>query len=160
MSSPLTTAACLTNIPARSSGHPAPTPRPGLLPRGIQGLARVYRGAERQARLRLAQALAELDDAVTVNLAGGELLIEFDGRRVDYDKEAARQLSLAYAISVHKSQGSEYPAVVLPLLHGPMGEDGTVQGFLEILGLKYVGSDVHGSAVAMDKAIAKSVFRI
>lgn len=50
------------------------------------------------------------------------------------------------------------PDVVFPALHGPPGEDGTVQGFLEILGLKYVGSDVHGSAVAMDKAIAKSVF--
>ncbi len=51
------------------------------------------------------------------------------------------------------------PDVVFPALHGPPGEDGTVQGFLEILGLKYVGSGVHGSAVAMDKAIAKSVFQ-
>ena len=50
------------------------------------------------------------------------------------------------------------PEVVFPALHGPPGEDGTVQGFLEILGLRYVGSDVHGSAVAMDKSIAKSVF--
>ncbi len=51
------------------------------------------------------------------------------------------------------------PDVVFPALHGPPGEDGTVQGFLEILGLPYVGSDVHGSAVAMDKHIAKHVFR-
>ena len=51
------------------------------------------------------------------------------------------------------------PDVVFPALHGPPGEDGTVQGFLEILSLPYVGSDVHGSAVAMDKAIAKEVFR-
>jgi len=51
------------------------------------------------------------------------------------------------------------PDVVFPALHGPPGEDGTVQGFLEILGFTYVGSDVHGSAVAMDKAIAKSVFK-
>lgn len=50
------------------------------------------------------------------------------------------------------------PEVVFPALHGPPGEDGTVQGFLEILGLPYVGSGVHGSAAAMDKAIAKSVF--
>lgn len=50
------------------------------------------------------------------------------------------------------------PDVVFPALHGPPGEDGTVQGFLEILGLPYVGSGVHGSAAAMDKAIAKSVF--
>jgi D-alanine-D-alanine ligase len=50
------------------------------------------------------------------------------------------------------------PDVVFPALHGPPGEDGTVQGFLEILGYPYVGSDVHGSAVAMDKALAKAVF--
>jgi len=50
------------------------------------------------------------------------LVVEFDGRRVEYDQEAMRHLSLAYAISVHKSQGSEYPAVVILLLteHYPM----------------------------------------
>ena len=52
----------------------------------------------------------------------GDLIVEFDGRLVEYDHEAARHLSLAYAISVHKSQGSEYPAVVVLLLteHYPM----------------------------------------
>lgn len=45
--------------------------------------------------------------------------------------------------------------VVLPLLHGPMGEDGTVQGLLELLDIAYVGSGVLGSAVSMDKAVAK-----
>jgi D-alanine-D-alanine ligase len=49
--------------------------------------------------------------------------------------------------------------VVFPALHGPPGEDGTLQGFLEILGYPYVGSDVHGSAFAMDKIVSKSVFR-
>jgi D-alanine--D-alanine ligase len=47
--------------------------------------------------------------------------------------------------------------VVLPLLHGPMGEDGTVQGLLELANVPYVGSGVLGSAVAMDKAMAKQV---
>ena len=51
------------------------------------------------------------------------------------------------------------PDVVFPILHGPPGEDGTLQGFLEILGYPYVGSDVHSSALAMDKIIAKQVFR-
>lgn len=51
------------------------------------------------------------------------------------------------------------PDVVFPALHGPPGEDGTVQGFLELLGFPYVGSGVHGSAVAMDKSLAKTVFR-
>ena len=47
------------------------------------------------------------------------------------------------------------PVVVLPLLHGPMGEDGTVQGLLEMAGVPYVGSGVLGSALCMDKAMAK-----
>ena len=47
--------------------------------------------------------------------------------------------------------------VVLPLLHGPMGEDGTVQGMLELANVAFVGSGVLGSALAMDKAMAKQV---
>lgn len=47
--------------------------------------------------------------------------------------------------------------VVMPLLHGPMGEDGTIQGLLELTNLPYVGTGVLGSAVAMDKAMAKQV---
>jgi D-alanine-D-alanine ligase len=47
--------------------------------------------------------------------------------------------------------------VVFPVLHGPMGEDGTVQGMMELAGLPYVGAGVLGSAVAMDKAMAKTV---
>ncbi len=47
--------------------------------------------------------------------------------------------------------------VVVPLLHGPLGEDGTVQGMLELADLPYVGTGVLGSAVAMDKAMAKLV---
>ena len=48
--------------------------------------------------------------------------------------------------------------VVVPLLHGPYGEDGTVQGLFELAGVPYVGSGVVGSAVAMDKVIMKSAF--
>jgi len=48
--------------------------------------------------------------------------------------------------------------VVLPLLHGPFGEDGSVQGLLKIMGLPFVGSDVLGSAVGMDKGVMKAVF--
>ncbi len=48
--------------------------------------------------------------------------------------------------------------VVFPLLHGPYGEDGTVQGLLELAGLPYVGSGVLGSAVGMDKVMMKQAF--
>lgn len=51
------------------------------------------------------------------------------------------------------------PDVVFPVLHGPPGEDGTVQGYLEILGFPYVGSGVLASACAMDKSVAKALFR-
>lgn len=47
--------------------------------------------------------------------------------------------------------------VVFPVLHGPMGEDGTVQGLLELAGIPYVGSGVLGSAVGMDKAMTKTI---
>src|SRR5215204_4600046 len=45
--------------------------------------------------------------------------------------------------------------VVFPVLHGPMGEDGSVQGLLELAGVPYVGSGVLGSAVGMDKDVMK-----
>jgi D-alanine-D-alanine ligase len=47
--------------------------------------------------------------------------------------------------------------VVFPVLHGPRGEDGTIQGMLELAGIPYVGAGVLGSAVAMDKAMAKTI---
>ncbi|MBE5039943.1 D-alanine--D-alanine ligase family protein [Ructibacterium gallinarum] len=52
-----------------------------------------------------------------------------------------------------------YPVdVVFPVLHGKNGEDGTVQGLLELAGIPYVGSGVIGSAACMDKCIAKALF--
>ena len=45
--------------------------------------------------------------------------------------------------------------VVFPVLHGPLGEDGTVQGFLRLADVPYVGADVLGSAVGMDKDVMK-----
>lgn len=49
--------------------------------------------------------------------------------------------------------------VVFPVLHGPMGEDGTIQGFLELADLPYVGSGILGSAIGMDKDVAKRLLR-
>ena len=48
--------------------------------------------------------------------------------------------------------------VVFPVLHGPYGEDGTVQGLLELINVPYVGAGVLGSAVGMDKAVMKVLF--
>ncbi len=49
--------------------------------------------------------------------------------------------------------------VVFPVLHGPFGEDGTVQGLLEMADMAYVGAGVVGSAVGMDKGVFKDVMR-
>ena len=64
--------------------------------------------------------------------------------------------AMANALSLLSNAGVD---AVLPLLHGPMGEDGTLQGLLEFCGVPYVGCGVAASAVAMDKGLAKDVFR-
>jgi len=62
----------------------------------------------------------DLGTVKEINMFSEELMIEFDeGRLVTYSFRQADELELAYAITVHKSQGSEYPAVVIPLLTGP-----------------------------------------
>lgn len=48
--------------------------------------------------------------------------------------------------------------IAFPVLHGPYGEDGTIQGLFEMIGLKYVGSGVLASSVCMDKSFAKPIF--
>ncbi len=52
---------------------------------------------------------------------------------------------------------SEKNLVVFPLLHGPLGEDGTIQGLLEVIDVPYIGSGVLGSALAMDKIATKEI---
>ena len=66
-----------------------------------------------------------------------------------------RQIERRQALSAVKSAQLD---VVFPVLHGTYGEDGTVQGLLELAGVPYVGCGVMASAAAMDKAIAKAVF--
>ena len=53
---------------------------------------------------------------VTAQSEGGGLEVDFDGNRVELERAQSNDLQLAYAISIHKSQGSEFPAVVIPLL--------------------------------------------
>jgi len=53
---------------------------------------------------------------VTIDTEAQEVLLSFDGRTVPYDYADLDEIALAYAVSVHKSQGSEYPAVVIPIL--------------------------------------------
>jgi D-alanine-D-alanine ligase len=99
------------------------------------------------------------EDAVA-QLEGGRdaLPAAFDvaGPPVELPSEPGRG-----ALVTHNVGGSPAPLavdVVFPLLHGPYGEDGTVQGLLDLAGLPYVGSGVLGSAVAMDKIMMKRAF--
>jgi D-alanine-D-alanine ligase len=59
-----------------------------------------------------------------------------------------------------QTAGSRGLPVVLPILHGPFGEDGTMQGLLELAGVPYVGPGVLASALAMDKGVAKELFAV
>ena len=57
---------------------------------------------------------------LSINEAAGEMTVEFDeGKRVSYTFSLLEELELSYAITIHKSQGSEYPGVIMPLLSGP-----------------------------------------
>ncbi|MCM2281531.1 MAG: D-alanine--D-alanine ligase [Bdellovibrionaceae bacterium] len=61
------------------------------------------------------------------------------------------------ALDTHKKLGDI--DVVFPILHGPYGEDGTIQGYFRLMGVPFVGSGVLGSAVGMDKDFTKRVLR-
>jgi exodeoxyribonuclease V alpha subunit len=58
----------------------------------------------------------DIGTVLSVNTSAGTLLANFDGERHEFDRGALGNLGLAYAISIHKSQGSEYPVVIIPLL--------------------------------------------
>lgn len=76
------------------------------------------------------------------------------GREVTLVPEPSRRALLAL------DGGEQVPLdVVFPVLHGPCGEDGTVQGLFELAGLAYVGAGVLASAVGMDKGAMKAAFR-
>jgi D-alanine-D-alanine ligase len=71
------------------------------------------------------------------------------------EREGAHSQSADAARALVRSLGLD---VVFPVLHGPYGEDGTIQGLLELAGVAYVGAGVLASALAMDKAVARVVF--
>ena len=75
------------------------------------------------------------------------------------DKLVATGVPISITQIVADARSNER-TVVLPLLHGPLGEDGTIQGVLEVANIPYVGSGVLGSAVAMDKGVAKQLLAV
>jgi len=90
-------------------------------------------------------------------LSDGPLpVVEFEGERAEFAMDGSRKL---YSIdaSGNRTQTAVLD-VVFPVLHGPFGEDGTMQGFLELAGLPYVGNGVFASAAGMDKEFSKALF--
>jgi D-alanine-D-alanine ligase len=84
------------------------------------------------------------------------------GRMPEVTASAGAAVALASEAGVRELVGADGSRsaidVVFPVLHGPYGEDGAVQGMLELAGIPYVGAGVLGSAVGMDKAVQKVLF--
>jgi D-alanine-D-alanine ligase len=98
------------------------------------------------------------DNAERWALRKGELAVVPDeGARVEFAMDGSRQI---YRISIDGSRSSLGAVdIVFPVLHGPFGEDGTIQGFLELAGIPYVGNGVLASAAGMDKEFTKAIFQ-
>lgn len=74
------------------------------------------------------------------------------------ENEEELHLTLNNSQEITPSSIREENSVIFPVLHGPNGEDGTVQGLFEVLNMPYVGAGVLASACAMDKIVAKQLF--
>jgi D-alanine-D-alanine ligase len=88
-------------------------------------------------------------DTLVVSHPSEDTLVTIERRRGSDDAEGEPDRAVVTGLGLD---------VVFPVLHGPYGEDGTVQGLLELASVPYVGSGVLGSAVGMDKAAMKAVF--
>lgn len=73
------------------------------------------------------------------------------------DEKLMTNQTIVASQAIKPSDIYEENAVVFPVLHGPMGEDGSIQGFLEVLKMPYVGTNILSSSVAMDKITTKRV---
>ncbi len=89
-----------------------------------------------------------------------------DGPHADWENAGGRPAVLSADRSIHGMLVLDEESyerigldVVLPVLHGKLGEDGAMQGLLELAGIPYVGCDVQSSALCMDKALAYTVVR-
>jgi D-alanine-D-alanine ligase len=155
------------------------SPGPAGSPEGRIRIAVVFggRSAEHEVSvISAASVLSALDperfDVVTIGIdkAGGWHLLSAlpsasgqgrtlpavaaeEGTAVTLSREPGQHALVA-------ADGSRAPVdVVFPVLHGPFGEDGTLQGMLELAGVPYVGAGVLASALGMDKAVQKVLFR-
>ena len=122
------------------------------------------RSSEHEISLASAQSVIQALDparyeAVTVEIGRDGRWARGSGSRAELERDGR---SAAETLPVPTSRVPETLAgvdVVFPVLHGPFGEDGTVQGLLELADVPYVGAGVTASALCMDKDLFKSVLR-
>ena len=124
---------------------------------GIRG------GRSSEHAISLASAASVID---ALEASGNEVVAVAIDRSGGWQLEGRPQLETGETGSaLDRLPGSDVAAtladveVVFPVLHGPFGEDGTVQGLLELAGVPYVGAGVLASALCMDKDIFKAVLR-
>jgi len=90
--------------------------------KGLKAVSGEYRPGDKLIQLRNNYDKnlfnGDIGTVVSVDLAKGMLIADFDGERHTFDRGEFGDVALAYAISIHKSQGSEYPVVIIPLLKG------------------------------------------
>ncbi|HEX5850991.1 MAG TPA: D-alanine--D-alanine ligase family protein [Rubrobacter sp.] len=129
------------------------------------------RSGEHEVSLASARAIAEAlgksgrHEVVPVGItregrwiSSGEPMRELESRS-GYLADGSPEVSVPPASAAEKlPAGLGSVDVVFPVLHGPYGEDGTIQGMLELAGIPYVGSGVLGSAAGMDKPTMKKIF--
>ena len=120
------------------------------------------RSSEHEISVASAQSVIEALDPDRYDVRTIE--IHRDGRWELGSGEIQRELGRPVAETLPVPTGSApetlgHVDVVLPILHGPFGEDGTVQGLLELAGVPYVGAGVTASALCMDKDLFKAVCR-
>ena len=95
-------------------------------------------------------------DPAGLTLSAQLPVVPDNGTRILFpDTAASRELRVVDPDGTVRSLGEV--DVAFPILHGPFGEDGTIQGMLELVGLPYVGNGVLASALGMDKHYTKSV---
>lgn len=129
-------------------------------------------------RIRLAVLAGGRSSEHDISLASARSVIEaldparYDATTIEIGRDGRWELPAAEPREVPSGTAETLPIpshgslqaigevdVVLPILHGPFGEDGTVQGLLELAGIPYIGAGVAASALCMDKDLFKAVLR-
>ena len=151
--------------------------RPAHLARG-QGEARAQ-GSQASRVLRVAVLMGGRSSEHDISLASARSVVDaldperYAVREIEIGRDGRWELPAGEATLELGAEGHGLPVpagdalpeplgevdVVFPVLHGPFGEDGTVQGLLELAGVAYVGAGVAASALSMDKDLFKSVMR-